>query len=198
MERLTRIAIMVASGNVAPLLYALWVRWKGLEFRGGQFVDSELANEHAHSGGPELVTVLRKLRVPPGSVALDYGVGMGLAAMTMAPYFERVIGIDLSPELIATAHRNIAKVGATNIALRCCDARTFSEIDDVTHVYMFNPFKTPIVRIVMENLQASLERRPRKLTVIYKHPACHEVIPFPLVKKFEPTGSHPFYVYESS
>ena len=42
--------------------------------------------------------------------------------------------------------------------------------DDLTHVYMFNPFEGEIFRQVLANIILSLDRRPRPLKVFYAHP----------------------------
>ena len=41
-----------------------------------------------------------------------------------------------------------------------------------SHVYFYYPFPSQ----VMENLSESLERKPRKFTIIYNNPGCHNGI----------------------
>jgi cyclopropane fatty-acyl-phospholipid synthase-like methyltransferase len=161
----------------------------------------EDGNSHQHSGGPKLAKVLRSMHIPEGSVALDLGVGMGIAALTLSQHFSSVIGVDLSPELIAIAKRNIAKMQVSNIELHCADARTFTEgVERVTHIYMFNPFPVTVMSMVMENIRQSLAKRPRRLIIIYKFPVCHETIiaaGFAHKHTFNLRNSHPFAVYET-
>jgi len=110
-------------------------------------------------------------------VAIDLGVGMGIAALTLARHFEHVIGVDCSEDMIAAAHRNIQKLRVTNIELYVSDARHFTaNIDRVSYVYMFNPFPETIMTAVMDNLCRSLERMPRAMTIIYNFPICHDAL----------------------
>lgn len=191
---------MLATCDFAPVAYALWLRWHRLEFQYADYVSVEDGNSHQHSGGPKLTKVLRSMHIPKGSVALDLGVGRGIAALTLSHHFSIVVGVDLSRELIASARRNIAKMQVGNIELHCADARTFTDMERVTHIYMFNPFPETVMSMVLENLRQSLARRPGRLTIIYKFPVCHEtVIAAGFVHKhtFHLRNSHPFAVYET-
>lgn len=200
-HRLTRLGTMIATCDFAPVAYALWLRWHRLEFQYADYVSVEDGNSHQHSGGPKLTKVLRSMHIPKGSVALDLGVGMGIAALTLSHHFSVVIGVDLSPELIAIAKRNIAKMQVSNIELHCADARTFTEgVERVTHIYMFNPFPETVMSRVVENIKQSLARHPRRLIIIYKFPVCHETIiaaGFAHKHTFNLRNSHPFAVYEA-
>lgn len=200
-HRLIRIGTMLATCDFSPLAYALWLRWHRLEFNYANYVPPGHGNAHLHSGGPKLTKVLRSLQIPKGSVVIDLGVGMGIAALTLSRHFTSVIGVDLSPELIAIAKRNIARMRASNIELYCADARSFTEgLEHVTHVYMYNPFPTAIMSMVMENFRQSLMRTPRRLMIIYKNPVCHETLVaagFVHTHTFQLRHSKPFAVYEA-
>lgn len=200
-QRLTRIARMLATCGFSPLVYAVWIRWRRLEFSYANYVLREDGNSHQHSGGPVLAKIIRSLSIAKGSVALDLGVGMGLAALTLSRYFESVIGVDLSPELIAAAKRNIARMGVDNIELHCADARVFNDgLDRVTHVYMFNPFPEPVMSVVMGNLGRSLMRAPRRLMIIYMLPICHRAVVaagFVHKRDLQFRHSHRFAIYEA-
>lgn len=130
---------MLATGNFSHIGYTLWLRWHRLDYSYDNFVSTKDGNYHAHSGGPPLEKVIRELHVPKGSVALDLGVGKGIAAMTLSPYFESVIGVDLSSELIDIARRNLARMHVRNIELFCADARVFNEgLDRVTYICLIH------------------------------------------------------------
>ena len=102
--------------------------------------------------------------------------GKGLPALYLVGLFDSIIGVDLSQELINVAHNNMAKMKITNVKLYCEDARTFTTgLDDVTHIYMFDPFHRSVTRCLLENLKHSLERKPRAITLIYKAPYQHEL-----------------------
>jgi tRNA1(Val) A37 N6-methylase TrmN6 len=192
---------MLATCDFSPLAYALWIRWRHLEFKSANNILSNDGFSHSPSGGPVLARVIRSLAIPEGSVALDVGVGMGLAALTLSRYFKLVIGVDHSSELIAAAKRNVAKMRVGNIELHCADARVFSDrLDQVSHVYMFNPFPEAVMSVVMENLRRSLMRAPRRLIIIYMLPVCHKAVVaagFVHKRDFQFRHSHRFAIYEA-
>jgi len=200
-RRLTRIARMLMTCDFLPLVYAMWVRCRRLEFSGANYVSPENGFSHQHSGGPVLAKVIRSLAIPEGSVVLDLGVGTGMSALTLSRYFDLVIGVDLSPELIAAAKRNVARMGVGNIELHCADARAFNDrLDRVTHVYMFNPFPEAVMNVVLGNLRRSLSRAPRHLTIIYYYPTCHKAVVaagFVHKRDFQFRHSHKFAIYEA-
>jgi len=65
--------------------------------------------------------------IQPGETVLDLGSGAGfdalLAAARVGPE-GRVIGVDLTPEMIAQARANAAKAGAVNVEFRLGDIET--------------------------------------------------------------------------
>jgi hypothetical protein len=192
---------MLASGDVSSLAFALWLRWHRLEFGYAEYSSPIEGTSHAHSGGPLLEKVIRSLDVPDGAIALDLGAGMGIAALTLSRHFSSVIGVELSPELVAAARRNIAKMNVKNIVFHCADARFFTEgLDSVTHVYMFNPFPEPVMVTTMAGLVQSIDRAPRKVTIIYKLPVCHRAVAaagFVHRRDFVFKHSHPFAIYDA-
>ena len=200
-HRVVRIARMLVTCDWSPLVYAMSARWHGLEVSYANYDLPEHGSRPHSSGGPALAKVIRSLHIPEDSIALDIGVGMGLAALTLSRYFKLVIGIDHSPELIAAAKRNAKKMRIDNVQLHCVDARLFIDgLDQVTYVYTFNPFPDAVMRVVMQNLRRSLERAPRPLTIIYLLPACHETIlaaGFVHKRDIQFRHSHPFAIYEA-
>jgi len=198
--RILRIAGMIGSLDLAPLAHAVWLRLRRLEFGHAELVSPEYGHSHQHSGGPALSKVLRSLDIPSEAVALDLGVGMGIAALTLSRYFNHVIGVELSPELVRIAERNLEKIGVKNVEIHCGDARSCTTVlDAVSHVYMFNPFPHSVMSSVVRNLRDSIARVPRRLTVIYKFPTCHEtLVKSGLVetRRIHFRHSHPFAIYE--
>jgi SAM-dependent methyltransferase len=77
----------------------------------------------AGCGNPTAITELQ-----PGEVVLDLGSGGGidcfLAARKVGPT-GRVIGLDMTPDMIRLARRNAKKVGATNVDFR------YGEMEDI-------------------------------------------------------------------
>jgi len=111
---------------------------------------------------------------PAEDVFLDYGSGKGRAVVLTAMYpFRRVIGVELSEQLNGQARANVAraraKLACRDIELITADATAYHVPDDVTCIYMYNPFRGQALADVMGNIRQSLDRRPRKLTIIFKN-----------------------------
>jgi hypothetical protein len=87
-----------------------------------------------------------------------------------------VAGVELSEPLARVAVANAEKLGLRNVRIYVSDAADFTDLDRFTHVYMFNPFPSPVMRDVMANVAASLRRCPRRFSIIYFHPVCHDVL----------------------
>jgi phosphatidylethanolamine/phosphatidyl-N-methylethanolamine N-methyltransferase len=64
---------------------------------------------------------IRNLQLPPGAKVLEVGVGTGLSLDAYPPHAD-VLGIDLSPEMLARAREKIARHGWQHIELRRMDA----------------------------------------------------------------------------
>jgi SAM-dependent methyltransferase len=151
------------------------------------------------TSGPDFAEMLRQIGIPQGSKIVDIGCGKGISLITMAKFpFSRIDGCDLSPELIRTAEANIRRLNIKGVNLYCCDASKFTELDEYTHIYFYNPFTSVVFKPVMDNILSSLDRNPRKLTIIYHNPTCHDVIAatsvFDKVKEYH-YGVFPCYVY---
>jgi hypothetical protein len=159
-----------------------------------------------------LARALRGGTVGPDDVFIDFGAGKGRVMFLAARYpFKRVIGVELSPELCAVARDNIERVRER---LRCPAVEIVtSEVldyripDDVTVAFLYNPFRGDVFETVVQRLVASVDRRPRRLRLIYHNPAEHELLMrtgrFRLVRRvrgMRPTAAwsreNATYVYE--
>jgi tRNA G46 methylase TrmB len=70
---------------------------------------------------------------------LDYGCGKGRVLIEATRYpFQRILGIDIVPELVAIARANVRADRRCHVY--CADAALFAVPDDVTVIYLFNPF----------------------------------------------------------
>jgi hypothetical protein len=84
--------------------------------------------------------------------------------------FHRVDGVELSEPLVAIARENLRKLRIVNASVFHCDAAEFTFLDPYTFLYLSNPFPRPVMAAVTRNLAASLERAPRKMTLVYYNP----------------------------
>lgn len=164
-------------------------------------LSAEQSHSYSDSGWEHLQRVLSALEIDPEDAIVDFGCGKGGALIVLAAYpFAQIAGIEISPELIAIARKNLARLQIDNVELVQGDARDFSALDDFNFIYFFNPFPCRVMAEVMANLASSLARRPRKVTIIYLNPECDEVVTasgdFHKVKVFA-HHAHVFNIYSN-
>lgn len=111
-----------------------------------------------------------------GFTFVDLGSGKGRALLMASMYpFERVLGVEVQPELHRIALRNLAAFRdpaqrCRHIESCCRDAREFDFPETPLLVYMFNPFPDYVLRSVLERLEEPLRRNPRPLYIVYNAP----------------------------
>jgi 16S rRNA G966 N2-methylase RsmD len=109
-------------------------------------------------------------------VFVDFGSGKGRVLLLASSHpFKRVIGVEFSPELHATALRNIAhyqssKQRCFEIEAVCMDVVDYTIPPQPAIYYFFNPFDDVIMRTVLTNIKESLESHPRDAFFIYFNP----------------------------
>jgi len=115
-------------------------------------------------------------RVGRQDTFLDYGSGKGRALLAAARFpFGRVIGVEQNEWECEIARSN-ARIAAPRlrspIEVITADATVWPLPDDVTYIYMFNPFWGETFRMMLDRVVESLDRRPRPLTIVYAVPKC--------------------------
>jgi SAM-dependent methyltransferase len=165
------------------LTRALRLRYeRGLRDTGGELSAAELGFEdpdffhYQASAWTALRRALDGRRVSSDDVFLDLGCGKGrvlwLAARNYP--FRRVIGVEVVDEMVDFARANLEanrhRFRAAEAVVEAANAAEYPIPDDVTFVYMFSPFGGEVFEATIENLVASLERRPRSMTLIYANP----------------------------
>ena len=118
--------------------------------------------------------ILRTDEVGPGDVFVDFGSGMGRVLLEAAEYpFGRVIGVELSQELNDIASRNVERrlphLRCKRVEVVTADVVDYPIPDDLTVVYLANPFGGEIFSAVVDNLISSFDRRPREIRIIYNY-----------------------------
>ncbi|MFI6907856.1 class I SAM-dependent methyltransferase [Nonomuraea sp. NPDC050394] len=109
-------------------------------------------------------------------VFLDLGSGKGRMVLEAASRFafRRVIGVELSPELVTVARDNVAstrlKLQAREIEFVNTDVLDYDIPPDVSVVFLNNPFRGEIFAAAMKRLIESADRYPRPITLIYFNP----------------------------
>lgn len=122
-------------------------------------LDPSIAIPSSNSGNRSLKRVIASLGIATSDSIVDIGCGKGGAMITFAEFpFSAIDGIELSPEIARICEKNLSHKGISNSKVIVGDAREFIDLDRYTHIYMFNPFPCPIMKKVMPNIEASIEK----------------------------------------
>lgn len=159
-----------------------------------QLDGTEDAKSHATDYFPSSYLILYEAfswlgRTSRDNVLVDYGSGMGRTLMYASTMpLKRLIGVEISEELCAMASANLDRLYGTSNRDRPpwsivnVDARFFEVPDDANLFYFFNPFDAVVMRQVVDRILASVQKVPRRCTVIYANPlhgsefACREFV----------------------
>lgn len=157
-------------------------KMRGLDFTKHHMVDElgfsdDIAKAYAPSPEDELNIVLEQLDIQSTDAILDYGSGKGLAMVTMSKFdFSYIAGVELSEQLTKICRKNFSKLGIKNIEVFHCNATEFKNLDRFTHFYLFNPFPEAVLKVVLQNIQESYQKKPRKITFIYNCPRLRDIV----------------------
>lgn len=114
-------------------------------------------------------------------VFLDIGSGKGRALLLASKYpFQRVIGIELAPELHRVAEDNVRRYRSDSQKCKvvesvCADVLAYPIPDGPVVIYLFNPFDAELMAQVIERIKQSYEAHPRKIYVLYATPVQDEL-----------------------
>lgn len=138
---------------------------------------SERTHYYADSGGLAFDRILANFAISAADAIVDFGCGKGGVLISLSKYpFSRITGVEISPDLADIARDNIRKLRISNVDIRCCDAADFKQLDTYNYFYFFDPFPSVVMAGVLGNIEQSLTRQPRKVTLIYLNPFCHDLI----------------------
>jgi len=178
-----------------PVRRVVWATWTGLE-QGQQRVFERRLNvaTHGHVYHAEAVAptnvfyegcewiptrrALRRLRPTRRDVFVDLGAGKGQALLVAAQTrYGRVRGVELMPELVADAEKNIRRAQprlvCPDVRAERGDVTTWQVPDDVTTVFMYCPFTGDVFHAAMQQVFDSYDRNPRALRIVYDYPWEH-------------------------
>ncbi len=126
---------------------------------------------------PRMKRLFDRFGITDRDVFLDLGCGKGKAMWYVAKYpFGKILGVEWSEELVKVAKNNFRRLGLSRCEVIQGDAGQFHIPEEVTYIYMCNPFPEMVMKEVMERIRESLERKRRKITIVYGNPVCHDVI----------------------
>lgn len=122
---------------------------------------------------------LRKLEPGLQDVFVDLGSGKGRVLLIAGrlPY-GRVVGADLDAELVRCANKNIQRAAgrlrAKEITSVTANVMHWEVPEDLSVVFMFNPFVGDTFHETIKRILLSYDRKPRDLRIIYGFPAEHD------------------------
>jgi hypothetical protein len=140
-------------------------------------LDTVEGNHYAPSTWHILPRALRAIGASDRDVLIDFGCGKGRIVHQAAKWpLKRVIGVEVSPRLAGVARDLVAdhrhEYRCQNVEIAVCDVARFLVPDDLTIAYLFDPFRGETLDAVLRNLIESIDRRPRRVWLIYVHPVC--------------------------
>jgi len=150
-----------------------------------------------------LMTVLNGLPITDVNIFIDLGGGKGFAMMLSASYsFRQVRGIEFSKSVFDVALQNFQNFNSPKIQVIYGNAAEYTDLDDVNYFYFFNPFGPKVLKAVLQNIDASLQHKPRPAWLIYNNPV-HSVVleeftSWKVMKQYAFKGENGVWVYANS
>lgn len=157
----------------------------GIYTVGNQYGFPQMAHYHRYEPTPyEGLDVLFDRLSIAGRAFVDIGCGKGRVPLYVYDRFRiRVTGIDMKEQYIDEANANkeayLRKVGGKaqliQFVQHYAQAYDIADTDDV--FFFFNPFSVQIFMKFLDNVLASYEQSPRKLTIIFYYPS-HDYVEY--------------------
>jgi hypothetical protein len=113
---------------------------------------------------------------------VDLGCGKGRAILMASQFgFREVVGVELYPALAATAEANLAvwtTAGRAVCPVRivCQEATEYVFPEGACLLYLFNPFAAPVMKRLIERIEADFAGRKGMLDLIYFNPEAGELL----------------------
>jgi SAM-dependent methyltransferase len=134
------------------------------------------AVDHIAIDPHEFERALAALPVAPDAFTfVDFGAGKGRAVLLAARLpFERVIGVELAPELHQIALRNVqaclSERRRADVELHCMDACEFELPEAPLVLYLYHPFGPEVLAPLIHRVVSSYQRSARPILVVYLNP----------------------------
>lgn len=145
-----------------------------------QLTSTPLLQQHGvfYAGSQPSVVRAGLNALPPvnGFTFVDIGCGKGRVVLVASEYpFARIVGVDMSNDLLEVARRNAETVRRREPARPAiefiqADATTFGFPPGDLVVYLYHPFDAPLMARVVAQLERALAEQPRRLFVVYCNP----------------------------
>lgn len=154
-----------------------------------KLADLDIKSENKQRGrsyAPTKVRPFKKLmntvNFPDNSVFVDFGSGKGRLLLLASQYhFKRVVGIEFSPQLCKVAKKNLSIFKEQyetfgNAEIIESDVVDYEIRDDENVFFLYNPFDKVVMNRVLRNITMSLEKKQRKIWLIYNNPVYLDII----------------------
>jgi SAM-dependent methyltransferase len=140
----------------------------------------EFATHYEPSPVREALALLDASPLPPETTTfVDVGAGMGRVVLLAARRpFRAVVGVELSPALAEVARENLAAAHdplriARDVRIRRADVARYAFPRGDLVLYLFNPFRAPVLLALLARLQRGPQR---EVVLLYHTPVEREVI----------------------
>jgi SAM-dependent methyltransferase len=113
---------------------------------------------------------------------IDLGCGKGRAVMMASEFrFRQVVGVELHAGLARIAEANVATWSAAGraacpVRIACQDATEFVFPEGACLLYLFHPFTAPVMKQLIERIEADFADRAGMLDLIYFNPEAGELL----------------------
>ena len=106
------------------------------------------------------------------NIFIDYGSGKGGAIIQAKNTgFKESIGIEFAKELHEVAEENIKKLGLSGVTSYFQDATTYNPPEDISVIYLFNPFDEVVMDMVAKNIESLKSDFKNDVYVVYGNPS---------------------------
>jgi SAM-dependent methyltransferase len=145
---------------------------RNVDLRDIGFAAPDRVHDHIPSPHGVLRRIIRKREVTRDDVFVDIGCGMGPVLVEAAARydFRRIIGVDVVPEFTEVARATFAAGGRLSdrdVEIVTADVTEYELPDDVTVVYMADPFRGRIFDAVLAKVLANVDKTGRPIRLIY-------------------------------
>jgi SAM-dependent methyltransferase len=144
-------------------------------------LDLDFENEHKTPGleyqshHPAIIRDgLMSLNIPCQDYAfVDFGCGKGRVLLVASEFpFRRITGVEFAPQLADTAKRNLQTYRAKNqkcfeLEVITADASEYELAHEPQVLYFYSPFARSVMDRVVRNIEASLQKSPRDLLILF-------------------------------
>ena len=120
--------------------------------------------------------MVKSLNIEKSDSILDIGCGKGKMVYWFSKMgFGKSDGLEYSKELVRCAEKNM-KILKRDCKIIHADAALFDGYSNYNYYYFANPFGKETMRSVIDKIEESYNKKPRKIIIIYHNPLCHNTI----------------------